>query len=316
MTFWEFITLQWLWNKPKPTTTTTTRPPIATTTTTTPPVIIQPTTTTTTLGGQKMKRAFCFGINDYPGTQNDLQGCVNDAKNWASLLQSQYGFIVTTLFDGNVTKTNVKKMMTDLISASKAGDSLAFTYSGHGTSIADSNNDEIDGKDEAICLYGANGIDLMIDDEIRDIFGKLPQGVKLTFISDSCFSGSVTRAFLAAMNDTSFYSRARYMPPSDDMEAIRLMGMPTVKPFAYPEEGMNHILISGTDDKSYSYDANIGGQPCGAFSYYAIKVLKENPKITYNDFYTKLSALLPSSQYPQKPQLEGSLGNKNSIMFE
>ncbi|WP_349769079.1 caspase family protein, partial [Zoogloea sp.] len=25
------------------------------------------------------KKALCIGINDYPGTQNDLSGCVNDA---------------------------------------------------------------------------------------------------------------------------------------------------------------------------------------------------------------------------------------------
>jgi hypothetical protein len=28
-----------------------------------------------------MKRALLVGINDYPGTQNDLQGCVNDITN-------------------------------------------------------------------------------------------------------------------------------------------------------------------------------------------------------------------------------------------
>jgi len=296
--------------RPKTTTTTSTKKPDVEVD---PPIV---TTTTTTKAGVKMKKAFCFAINDYPGTQNDLRGCVNDAKNWANLLSSQYGFQVTTAFDSATTKAIVKKEMLDFVTSSKSGDVLVFTYSGHGTSIADTNNDEIDGKDEAICLWGANGIDLMIDDEIREIFNQLPQGVKLTFISDSCFSGTVTRAFLAAMNDDSFYSKARYMPPIDDMEAVRLMGMPTVKAFAYPEEGMNHILISGTDDKSYSYDANIGGQPCGAFSYYAIQVLKNNPKITYNDFYAKLRQSLPSRSFPQSPQLEGSEANKNSIMFE
>ena len=29
------------------------------------------------------KKALCIGINDYPGTQNDLSGCVNDANDWA-----------------------------------------------------------------------------------------------------------------------------------------------------------------------------------------------------------------------------------------
>lgn len=313
MTFWEFITFQWLWNRPKPTTTTTTTQIENTSTTTTLPNLE---TTTTTTKGDKMKKAFTFGINDYFGTQNDLRGCCNDAKNWANLLSTQYGFSVTTLLDSQVTKANVKKTMLDLITTSKAGDSLVFTYSGHGTSVVDTNNDELDGKDEAICLYGNGGIDLLTDDEIREIFNQLPQGVKLVFISDSCFSGSVSRAFLTAMNDASYYSKPKYLPPSDDMEAMRLLGTPTIKAFAYPEEGMNHILISGTNDSSYSYDANIGGQPCGAFSYYAIQVLKNNPKITYADFYKKLSVSLPSQSYPQSPQLEGSESNKNTIMFE
>ena len=32
------------------------------------------------------KKALCVGINNYPGTQNDLNGCVNDANAWAGLL--------------------------------------------------------------------------------------------------------------------------------------------------------------------------------------------------------------------------------------
>jgi len=260
-----------------------------------------------------VKRALCFSLNDYPGTANDLQGCNNDNKNWADLLKNQYGFeIFKVMMDSTATKTNVKNSILELFSTSKAGDVLVITYSGHGTSIADVNNDELDGKDEAICLYDG----LLVDDEIRDMFNKLPQGVKLTFISDSCFSGTVTRAFLNIMNDFTYVSQPKYLPPKDSMDAIRIMALPSLRAFACPEEGMNHILISGTDDKSYSYDANIGGKPTGAFSYYAIKVLRENPKITYNDFYKKLKTYLPTSKYPQNPQLEGSEANKNSFMCE
>ena len=34
-----------------------------------------------------MKKAICIGINNYPGISNDLNGCVNDAKDWSALLQ-------------------------------------------------------------------------------------------------------------------------------------------------------------------------------------------------------------------------------------
>jgi hypothetical protein len=32
------------------------------------------------------KTALCIGINDYPGTANDLSGCINDAQDWANTL--------------------------------------------------------------------------------------------------------------------------------------------------------------------------------------------------------------------------------------
>ena len=39
------------------------------------------------------KKALCIGINDYPGTDSDLSGCVNDANDWAAELASR-GFAV------------------------------------------------------------------------------------------------------------------------------------------------------------------------------------------------------------------------------
>ena len=39
-----------------------------------------------------MKKALLVGINDYPGTSNDLAGCVNDTVNLRSLLMKEFGF--------------------------------------------------------------------------------------------------------------------------------------------------------------------------------------------------------------------------------
>ena len=35
------------------------------------------------------KYALCIGINDYPGTDSDLSGCVNDANDWAAALTNE-----------------------------------------------------------------------------------------------------------------------------------------------------------------------------------------------------------------------------------
>jgi len=275
------------------------------------------TTTDTTTGksdvsSSKSKKAVCIGINDYPGYQNDLKGCLNDARNWTSLLKSRYYFTdVKQLLDKDATKANIKKALTDLIKNAKTGDVLVVTYSGHGTSVKDTNGDEEDGRDEAICCYDGN----MIDDEIRGIIAQLPQGAKLTFISDSCHSGTVTRSFMSAMIEDN-KSRPRYMPPEDDLDGAMLALLPLKKAIFYPEEDMREVLISGCLPTEYSYDARIGGQSTGAFSYYAIDILKSAPKITYEDFYKKLRERLPSSAFPQTPQLEGSKNSKDSLMFE
>jgi len=267
------------------------------------------TTTTKISGGNK--KAVCIAINDYPGYNNDLRGCINDARNWAKYLKGKGFHIVKMLLDASATKAAVIKALKELFAGAVSGDELVVTYSGHGTNVRDYNGDESDGRDEALCMYDGN----LIDDDIQKLIKKLPEGVKLTIISDSCHSGTVTRAFMEATNGEE-YAKARYMPPEDDIEAFALSEMPLNKSVFSPRSGMKEILIAGCKSTEYSYDARINGQATGAFSYHAINILKNNPNITYNDFYKKLSQELPSSQYPQTPQLEGSEESKNSIMFE
>jgi hypothetical protein len=103
------------------------------------------------------KKALCVGVNNYPGTRNDLQGCVNDARDWARLLSGTFGFRdVETLLDGQATRSRIKKKLGELISKGRAGDVLVFTYSGHGTHVPDvGEKDEADGRDEAICARTA-----------------------------------------------------------------------------------------------------------------------------------------------------------------
>ena len=79
---------------------------------------------------------------------------------------------------------------------------------------------------------------------------------------------------------------------------------------------MPEILISGCSDSEYSYDAEFDGRPNGAMTALALRVIKQNPDVTYREFYAGLRALLPSEDYPQTPQLEGSDINKDRKLFE
>ena len=246
-----------------------------------------------------MKKAVCIGINNYPGIFNDLKGCVNDAKDWSALLQG-LGFETTLVLDAQATRANVKSALQGLIEATNAGDMAVFTYSGHGTQVSDKNGDEGDPYDEAVYLYDGT----VIDDDLRAILNGIHPQATLVIISDSCFSGSVTR--LAPEP-----ALPRFIPPT-----VSTASKMARRSFLVPESGMPEILISGCSDSEYSYDAEFNGRPNGAMTAYAIQVIKQNPNVTYREFYSGLRALLPSNDYPQTPQLEGSDLNKDRKLFE
>eukprot|EP01034_Spumella_vulgaris_P021075 gene21075-27035_t len=98
------------------------------------------------------KTALCIGINNYPGTHMDLQGCVNDAQDWAAVLTAR-GYKTTLLLDDKATKAAMVDAMSQLIASGGKDDSLIITYSGHGTYQPDEDGDEVDGLDEALCPY-------------------------------------------------------------------------------------------------------------------------------------------------------------------
>jgi hypothetical protein len=187
-----------------------------------------------------------------------------------------------------------------LISTTNAGDVAVFTYSGHGTQVSDRNSDENDRYDEAICLYDGN----VVDDDLRVILDGIHPQATLVVISDSCFSGSVTRIAPEP-------AKPRFIHPT-----VSTAGKTARRSFLIPETGMPEILISGCSDSEYSYDAEFDGRPNGAMSAYALQVIKRNPNITYREFHSSLRTLLPSKDYPQSPQLEGSEVNKDRKLFE
>jgi metacaspase-1 len=268
------------------------------------------------------KKALCVGINDYPYDGNDLNGCVNDAKGWSDLLISHFDFPgsnVTLLLDDQATKSKIMATLTDLVTEAETGDVLVFTNSSHGTYVEDTSGDE-ERYDEAICPYDCAD-NLIIDDELRELFATLVEGVSLTVISDSCFSGTVTKAVLSEVIPglkTPDDRRVRFLSPA-------LMGRGVLenpwkaKPkgkIKYPESKMKEVLLSGCTDKEYSYDALIDGVYHGAMTCYALKAIQEaNYQITFQQLRTRVLNLLDSGGYPQNPQLEGRKANKKRQIF-
>lgn len=234
------------------------------------------------------KFALCCGINDYPGTVNDLNGCVNDCNAMKSLFLSK-GFSVTTLLNSACTKNGFISILKEIIAGAVAGDIIAISYSGHGTHVADKNGDEIDGYDEALYLYD----NVLIDDEIREVLDTIDLDITVLIFLDSCFSGTSTRK----ISDVAEYSKIKYVTTDvvDITKAVTKLVKDNIRE--------NEIFFSACADDEYSYDAYINGSYNGAFTYYLIKSFLDGA--SYESWFEALRKYLPSTGYPQTPQLEG-----------
>ncbi len=246
------------------------------------------------------KHALCIGINNYPGIENDLSGCVNDAKDWAAELTKR-GFGVSMLLDKEASKAAMIKAMQDLISKADYGDAAVITYSGHGTWEVDEDGDEPDKRDEALCPYDmATGP--LLDDQLYEIFSERGRGVRLIFISDSCHSGTVAKYFRAKEEPRQirFLAPGEYKQNEHRLRALRLVERAQVR----GRSRGGALLLAGCQDIEYSYDASFNGRANGAFTRVALDTLRKLPaKADYKAWFQAIRAKLPSTAYPQTPNM-------------
>lgn len=91
------------------------------------------------------------------------------------------------------TKANILNRLNDFAKRAIAGDLVYIYITCHGTQVIDYNLDEArvtagDTKDEAMLLYGD---ELLIDDEMENVFCSFNSGVRVVFIADCCHSGTM-----------------------------------------------------------------------------------------------------------------------------
>lgn len=241
-----------------------------------------------------MKKALLFGINDYPGERNDLNGCVNDVNDIAAKLKL-FGFEQIDIFiNEQVTCSKFESEILKMFREATKEDYLFIGYSGHGTQVADTNGDEADGYDEALFLFDGP----FIDDRFNKILIQKRAGIPLFLNMDCCFSGTNTRLIDV---------KPRFKP----IMAVELLDeagnikgrMRKRKMIRAREMEMDYVVLSGCAENQTSADAFFGKYN-GAETYYAFnKALI--PGISFNEWYKKIRKYLPSNNFPQIPQLEG-----------
>jgi hypothetical protein len=263
------------------------------------------------------KRALCIGINDYPGTNMDLGGCVNDARDWQALLESR-GYAVTRLLDGGATRAAIVEQLTRLVGQAADGDSLVFTFSGHGSWLPDDDKDEPDARDEMMCPHDVMKDQFLLDDDLHAIFGKKPSAARLYVIADCCHSGSVTRYASSPAQPDSAPIKARFLPPYVFARGDRMLERAIDKAVNTPaptKQRYPALLFSGCRDTEFSYDTSFNGRPNGAFTRTALDALQDASITTPRALYEAVSTRLPSPSLPQSPQLFGSRDAKLGPLF-
>jgi len=286
------------------------------------------------------KKALFVGINKFASyPQFTLNGCVNDAKDMATLYKELLGFKAsetTILTDAQATKAGImaelKRMVTDA-QRGKLGN-LVFSLSSHGTQMNDVSGDEPDGKDEAFVPHDIaerNGswdaAHIISDDELHDLFVQLPANVMIEVYLDTCHSGTGLRGAEFGLHAP----RPRYIAPPDhefaektakmrgftlDRPPSSNAGKRTGRGSREPVAGAQHILWTGCKANETSADAFFNGRYNGAFTYHFVKVMRDTKnKIPRRDVVAKMRALMRSG-FAQNPQLEGNATNRaQAIVF-
>lgn len=261
------------------------------------------------------QRALCVGINDYPGSDMDLSGCVNDAADWRALLEAR-GYRVDSLLNGDATRNRMLDALRTLVSSATGGDVLVFTFSGHGSWLPDDDQDEPDARDEMMCPHDVMQEQYVLDDDLHAIFKTKKNDVRMYVISDSCHSGSVVRYAPSLRPDATL--KARFLPPyvlargnrAFERAIDRAANTPAPTKQEFPV-----LLFSGCQDTEFSYDTSFNGRPNGAFTRTAIDALTTPGITSPQAWYDEIRRKLPSDALPQTPQLFGSDAAKAGSLF-
>jgi len=272
------------------------------------------------------RKALIVGIN-YPGTAHSLNGCVNDANLIADMLTNNFGFTDAKnrrmLTDESATAANIRERLNWLVDGAEAGDVLWFSYSGHGSQMINQQYDdadfEPDNKDEVICPVDFDWREKTIrDDELKEIFDRVPNGVNLTVLLDCCNSGS------GLDQDNQYQSLGqaeRDLQAVDPVKGARFLPMPsdianrgrglelTVRPRSVQSRNVNQtgLLISGCQSHQTSADAWIGGRYIGACTYFLEDTLKANDyNMSYLNLVDIMNSRIAGVGFTQRPELDGS----------
>jgi hypothetical protein len=267
-----------------------------------------------------IKRALIVGIN-YVGTGHELRGCINDANNMKEFFTEQFGFSeIRMLIEKAATTRGILDGLKWLVTGVTPGDVIVFHYSGHGSQIRSTL--ESDKLDEIICPVDLNWRDKVItDNELKQIFSTVPNGVNVTVILDCCHSGdgldqeySYVPVSAETLTTRDFDDGSRYLPMPDNV-AAEIEGMPLRTFITSRDVNRSAMLIASCMPAQTAADAFIAGQFQGAGSF-SLRRAYANGARTYQQLIESMTGYMVSSGFAQRPQLDGHPSLRNQAFMQ
>ena len=175
--------------------------------------------------------------------------------------------------------------------------------------MPDANSDERDEDDETWVLYDRQ----LVDDELYSMWAKFAPGVRIFVLSDSCHSGTVTRAvFYQALASTPAVANALSAVGGNKLGKTKALPL-DIEGKTYKEHQALYdqlqkdnpdgetltidatvILISGCQDNQLSSD----GSRNGLFTEKFLHVWKAGGFKTYRGLHRKIENIMPPVQSP------------------
>jgi hypothetical protein len=266
------------------------------------------------------KLALLVGVDCYPNfpPKNQLRSCANDARLMAHVLRERFGFAeegLRLLLDKSATQEGVLAALRDLQAEVRAGDSVVFYFSGHGSQTKDRDGDEPGGEDQTFVPHDSGRREHpnrdIEDDVIYDWVLRVSEVTPdLTVIADTCFSGTVARAASPRPGEKWVEADCR-RPASPQLAARRgLRSHRDIGPSGLLPLSDRYVLLAACRvHQSAKELPPIPGErePYSAFTFFLCQELLRAPAdATWRDVIERTRIAAAAAVADQTPQLEGA----------
>ncbi|MEO6253084.1 MAG: caspase family protein [Ferruginibacter sp.] len=221
-----------------------------------------------------------IGIDQFKDSKYNLKFSTKDIRDLSKKLKEKYkDIIIDTLFNENVTVSNVKALKQKLLQTS-VNDKVIISYSGHGMLSKD--------FDYYLSTYAVNfdkpeenGLPY---DELESLLDSIPARKKLMLI-DACHSGEVDKEDLVAMNATNnklikglkpvAYKKEGQLGLKNSFELMQSL-------FVNVGKSTGATIISAAAGTEFALEG-IDNLPNGVFTYCILEAMNKYPTMKISE---------------------------------